>query len=444
MNAAAKSTLVLGLGRTGYSVIAHLAARGDAARITAADSRLRAPCMARVREKFPRVRIIAGKFPSLQDFDRVIASPGVALESKPHARVIGDIELFAECARAPVVAITGSNGKSSVTTLVTKMLTAAGKRALCGGNLGTPALDLLDAPAPDFYVLELSSFQLENTYSLNAAAAAVLNISADHLDRHRDLQSYAAAKSRILDGETCARVLNRDDANSAQLLRAHRDARTFGLDAPRADEYGVRDGYLCRGQTQLAPLAKMKLQGAHHIANALAAFALLDAVGVAVTAAVVTTALEFAGLEHRCELVAEIDGVKWFNDSKATNVGATVSALTGMRGKCIWIGGGTGKDADFKPLQRPLQTRARAAVLFGRDADAIADALGGGVQILRARDLAHAVAIAVDAAAAHAAQNILFSPACASFDMFENYAARGDAFKREVRMRMQPAQRAQS
>ncbi|MGR3983988.1 MAG: UDP-N-acetylmuramoyl-L-alanine--D-glutamate ligase [Gammaproteobacteria bacterium] len=439
MNARQKSTLVLGLGKTGYSVIAHLAARGDAGRITAADSRELAPCAARVRERFPRVNIITGRLPlnQMTEFDRVVASPGVALgraPARPAVRVIGDIELFAESARAPVIAITGSNGKSTVTTLVARMLAAAGKRVLCGGNLGTPALELLAEDAPDFYVLELSSFQLENTYSLNAAAAAVLNISADHLDRHGDLASYAAAKARILHGASCARVLNRDDAASRELLRAHPQAVTFGLGRPRARHYGVIGGagdeFLCCGNARLAPLAQLQLQGAHNAANALAAFALAQAAGVAPQGPPLEAALAYRGLEHRCELAAEVGGVKWINDSKGTNVGASLAALSGLRGELIWIGGGIGKGADFAPLRAPLRERACAAVLFGRDAGVIETALAGATEVVRARDLQHAVGLA--AARACAGRVVLFSPACSSFDMFEDYAARGRAFKKLV------------
>ncbi|MGR3915074.1 MAG: UDP-N-acetylmuramoyl-L-alanine--D-glutamate ligase, partial [Gammaproteobacteria bacterium] len=404
-------------------------------RITAADSRARAPCAARVREHFPRVHIISGRLPLQQmaEFDRVIASPGVALGRAPAAvRVIGDIELFAECARAPVIAITGSNGKSTVTTLLAGMLAAAGKRVLCGGNLGTPALELLREDAPDFYVLELSSFQLENTYSLNAAAAAVLNISADHLDRHGDLARYAAAKARILRGASCARVLNRDDPASRDLLRAHADAVTFGLGRPPPRHYGITAGargeHLCRGEARLAPVAQLQLQGAHNIANVLAACALLDAAGVAPAGPPLAAALAHRGLEHRCELAAEIGGVKWINDSKGTNVGASLAALSGLRGEFIWIAGGIGKGADFTPLRAPLRERARAAVLFGRDAAAIETAIAGATEVLRARDLQHAVQIA--AVHARAGQAVVFSPACSSFDMFEDYAARGRAFKK--------------
>ncbi|MDA8023540.1 MAG: UDP-N-acetylmuramoyl-L-alanine--D-glutamate ligase [Gammaproteobacteria bacterium] len=434
MNAREKSTLVLGLGRTGYSVVAHLAARGDAGRITAADSRERAPCAARVRERFPRVRVITGRLPfeRMAQFDRVVASPGVEVARAPAVRVIGDIELFAESARAPVIAITGSNGKSTVTTLVADMLAAAGKRVLRGGNLGTPALELLEdadaGEAPDFYVLELSSFQLENTYSLSAAAASVLNISADHLDRHGDLANYTAIKARVLRGASCVRVLNRDDPASRELLRAHPDAVTFGLGRPNARHYGISDEHFCRGEARLAPLSRLRLQGAHNAANALAALALAEAAGVAPEGDALEALLAHRGLEHRCELAAEIGGVKWINDSKGTNVGASLAALGGLRGELIWIGGGIGKGADFTPLRAPLRERARAAVLFGRDAAQIETAIAGATEVLRARDLAHAVEIA--AARARAGQAVVFSPACSSFDMFKDYAERGRAFKK--------------
>ena len=453
------STLVLGLGKTGYSVVEYLSAQGD--KVTVADSRDLAPCLGRVREHYPRVEIITGGLPldALAQFDRIVVSPGIALPAGAAGEktLIGDIELFVENATAPIIAITGSNGKSTVTTLVAELLGAAGKRALTGGNIGTPALELLARPVPDFYVLELSSFQLENTHSLRAAAAAVLNISEDHLDRYRHIGQYTDAKARILTG-AAACVLNRDDPASAPLLAANPDAVTFGLDRPAgARHYGVvatsKGRSLCRGQsqnqnvTQLGAVAQLALHGEQNIANVLAALALVESAGVPAMPTVVDAACRWGGLEHRCELVAEIGGVKWINDSKGTNVGATVAALRGHGGidgsddgdgDLILIAGGIGKGADFSPLRAPVEARVSHVVLFGRDADAIAAAIAGCAEVSMARDLTHAVSIA--AAHAHAQAHaharagrvVLFSPACASFDMFENYEQRGRAFKRLV------------
>ena len=449
------STLVLGLGKTGYSVVEYLCAQGD--KVTVADSRDLAPCLGRVREHYPRVEIITGGLPldSLAQFDRIVVSPGIALPAGAAGEktLIGDIELFVENATAPIIAITGSNGKSTVTTLVAELLGAAGKRALTGGNIGTPALELLARPVPDFYVLELSSFQLENTHSLRAAAAAILNISADHLDRYRHIGQYADAKARILTG-AAACVLNRDDPASASLLAANPDAVTFGLDRPAgARHYGVVDTpngrSLCRGQSQsqsqsknvtpLGAVAELAVRGEQNIANVLAALALVESAGVPATPTVLDAAGRWGGLEHRCELVAEIGGVKWVNDSKGTNVGATVAALRGHGGigdggdddrDLILIAGGIGKGADFSPLRAPVEAGVSHVVLFGRDADAIAAAIAGCAEISLARDLTHAVSIAAEHA--QAGRVVLFSPACASFDMFENYEQRGRAFKRLV------------
>ena len=447
------STLVLGLGKTGYSVVEYLSAQGG--KVTVADSRDLAPCLGRVRENYPRVEIITGGLPldSLDQFDRIVVSPGIALPAGAAGEktLIGDIELFVENATAPIIAITGSNGKSTVTTLVAELLGAAGKRALTGGNIGTPALELLARPVPDFYVLELSSFQLENTHSLRAAAAAVLNISEDHLDRYRHIGQYTDAKARILTG-AAACVLNRDDPASASLLAANPDAVTFGLDRPAgARHYGVVDTpkgrSLCRGHgqsvTPLGAVAQLALHGEQNIANVLAALALVESAGVPATPTVVDAACRWGGLEHRCELVAEIGGVKWINDSKGTNVGATVAALRGHGGigddggddgDLILIAGGIGKGADFSPLRAPVGERVSHVVLFGRDADAIAAAIAGCAEVSMARDLTHAVSIAAAHAHAHARAGrvVLFSPACASFDMFENYEQRGRAFKRLV------------
>ena len=450
------STLVLGLGKTGYSVVEYLCARGRCApggKVTVADSRDLAPCLGQVREHYPQVEIITGGLPldSLDQFDRIVVSPGIALPAGAAGEktLIGDIELFVENATAPIIAITGSNGKSTVTTLVAELLGAAGKRALTGGNIGTPALELLARSVPDFYVLELSSFQLENTHSLRAAAAAVLNISEDHLDRYRHIGQYTDAKARILTG-AAACVLNRDDPASAPLLAANPDAVTFGLDRPAAARhYGVVDTpkgrSLCRGHgesmTSLGAVAELALHGEQNIANVLAALALVESAGVPATPTVVDAACRWGGLEHRCELVAEIGGVKWINDSKGTNVGATVAALRGHGGigddgDLILIAGGIGKGADFSPLRAPVEARVSHVVLFGRDADAIAAAIAGCAEVSMARDLTHAVSIAAAHAHAHAharaGRVVLFSPACASFDMFENYEQRGRAFKRLV------------
>jgi len=433
----ARATLVLGLGKTGYSVIEHLSARGE--KITVADSRDLPPFLALVRERYPQVEVITGGLPAgpFTSFNRVVVSPGIAVESRQH--LIGDIELFVESATAPIIAITGSNGKSTVTTLVSDMLVAAGSKVLTGGNIGTPALELLTHPVPDFYVLELSSFQLEKTYSLKAAAATVLNISEDHMDRYPHIDQYIEAKARVLHGAGCC-VLNRDDTDSCALLKAHPGAISFGLDRPvRANDYGLintdEGQFLCVGELALAPVNRLTMQGEQNIANALAALALVQcargrSAAIPIEQPVIGTVLGFAGLEHRCELVAEINGVKWINDSKGTNVGATVAAINGFGDNLILIAGGIGKGADFSPLKESVDERVSHVILFGQDADLIAEAIDGETRISRTRDLAQAVSVA--AGFAQEGQVVLFSPACSSFDMFENYEQRGAAFKRLV------------
>ncbi|MDD9857325.1 MAG: UDP-N-acetylmuramoyl-L-alanine--D-glutamate ligase [Gammaproteobacteria bacterium] len=431
------STLVLGLGKTGYSVVEHLAARGD--KITVADSRAVAPCLAQVRARHPGVEVVTGRLPQERfgQFDRIVVSPGIAVKTGGAQRLVGDIELFAESARAPVIAITGSNGKSTVTTMVAALLQGAGRRALSGGNLGPPALQLLAEPAPDFYVLELSSFQLESTHSLAPAAAAILNISQDHLDRYPDMRRYIEAKARILE-RAATRVLNRDDPGLAALRSADPAVVSFGLGRPPGErDYGVMDTargrFLCKGRVPLAAVERLSVPGAHNIANALAALALMECAGVSATPAAVEALLAYRGLEHRCEMVADIAGVRWINDSKGTNVGATAAAIQGLHGAgpdLILIAGGLGKGADFAPLQAPVGRCVGHAVLFGHDAPRIAAALAGHTRIARAADLPQAVAWA--ARHARAGQVVLFSPACASFDQFDDYRARGLAFKQLV------------
>lgn len=444
-----RRVLVAGLGLTGCSVVRHLRARGVA--VEAADSRDLPPGLARIRAEFPEVTLHTGSLDSrlFAGYDRIVASPGVPLSepvlreaARRGAEVIGDIELFVREATAPVIAITGSNGKSTVTTLVGLILEAAGKIAAVGGNIGRPALDLLPAPgsddsAPDFYVLELSSFQLETTCTLQAAAAAVLNISADHMDRYPDLDAYIAAKARILRHAQTA-VLNRQDAAVMKLAEFAPDFVTFGLDAPPgAGDFGLREiqgeRWLCHGETSLCQVRDLALAGKQNVANVLAAMALAAQVGVVLTKEAIAAACRFPGLPHRCETVGEWLDVRWINDSKGTNVGATCAAIEGFDAPLVLIAGGRGKGADFGPLRQALEGSARAVVLFGQDAGQIESALEGAVEIHRVESLESAVETA--AGLARVGDVVLFSPACASFDMFESYARRGDAFRRLVRER---------
>lgn len=436
------TSLVVGLGTTGLSCARFLRALGRD--FIVVDSRAEPPAMAALREEMPQVELHTGAFdPELfTGADEVIVSPGVAL-SEPALRaardagvpLFGDIELFARHARAPILAVTGSNGKSTVTTLLAEMGREAGLRVKAGGNLGPAALDLLQGEVPDLYILELSSFQLELTESLDALAAVVLNVSDDHLDRHNSLAEYAAVKGRIFGGQGVV-VVNADDPLVAEMAPARRTTARFTLAQPTgAADFGIRlaDGepVLARGDKLLLPVAQMRLAGRHNWANALAALALGEAAGLPFEP-MIRALKDFPGLSHRCQWVAEREGVNWYNDSKGTNVGATLAALEGMPGeKVVLIAGGEGKGADFSPLRGAVAKRARAVVLIGRDAALIEKALSGTVPLLRGADMDEAVALAK--AAAQPGDSVLLSPACASFDMFANYRDRGARFVAAVR-----------
>ena len=438
--------LVVGLGATGLSCVRHLAGSCRKVRkireIVAVDTREHPPCRAAVESEFPDVRIRCGGFdsPMFDTAAEIVVSPGVSVR-EPLLRaaaargvpIIGDIELFARAVDAPVVAITGSNGKSTVTSLVSAMAQADGLRAGGGGNLGPPALSLL-GQGYELYVLELSSFQLETTSDLRPMAATVLNISADHMDRYESLDAYVAAKSRALDGDSVV-VTNLDDPLAAR-LGGDRCERIGFSTTPRpgaqwyVEGHGSEARIMRRGQCVMRVDA-VPLQGMHNVANVLAAFALGDAIGLRVGA--MSAAVEaYVGLPHRCETVAIGGGVRWINDSKGTNVGAAVAAIEGVgaRGPVVLIAGGLAKGSDFSPLRAPAGRHVRCAVLIGRDAGAVEEVLSGCTEVRHARDLASAVDIA--STAARDGDSVLFSPACASFDMFADFEARGEAFRRLV------------
>jgi UDP-N-acetylmuramoylalanine--D-glutamate ligase len=417
------------------------------------DTRQIPPGLAELRALLPDGAIHLGDWPAAAfvGADEIVVSPGVGLDAPALAAaaargvpLVGDIELFARAATRPVLAITGSNGKSTVTTLVGELLRGAGLKPAVGGNLGTPALDLLADTQADAYVLELSSFQLERTASLAPAAACVLNLSPDHIDRHGSFAAYVAAKARVLHGAPVA-VLNRDDAAVALMagsLAAAQRVVWFGLGPPSdTDDFGLleRDGapWLARGARPLLPAAALHLPGRHNLANALAALALVDALGVPLDVTLPALAA-FTGLPHRTQFVAEHAAVAWYDDSKGTNVGATLAAIEGLAptrptARLVLILGGQGKGQDFAPLKAALAAHVRGAVLIGEAADAIETAIGDAVPCRRATDMQGAVAAA--AAIAQPGDGVLLSPACASFDLFSGYAARGDAFAAAVRSR---------
>jgi UDP-N-acetylmuramoylalanine--D-glutamate ligase len=432
--------VIVGLGRTGLSCARYLASRGEAFAIT--DSRPEPPELAQVRQLAPHVDVRVGGFDQalLDGASLVIASPGVSLRepflieaARRRIPIVGDIELFARVAKAPIAAITGTNGKSTVTTLVALMAEAAGRKVLAGGNLGRPALDLLGEATPELYVLELSSFQLETTQSLRCAVAAVLNVTPDHMDRYTGIQEYAAAKARIFIGAAVA-VVNLDDPH-VQAMPTH-DARviTFSLNAERGATYHAartENGLvLMRGLQRIVGMNELKLTGAHNAANALAALAICEGLGLPL-APCVSALKSFTGLPHRSQWVADVAGVTYVDDSKGTNVGATLAAVAGMDGPLVVIAGGQGKDQDFTPLADAFRGKVRKAILLGQDAPAIEAVLADVCQTMRARDMEHAVQLA--AQVARPGETVLLSPACASQDMFRDYAHRGDVFAAAVR-----------
>lgn len=448
-----RHVLVLGLGVSGLSMARWLAARG--AQVRVADSRETPPGLEALERALPGVTVDLGPFrpESFAGRDLIAVSPGVALAEERireavarGVEVVGDVELFARSldavagartARRPrILAITGSNGKTTVTALTGALCKGAGRETLVAGNIGLPVLDALadlesgTRPWPDVVVLELSSFQLESTTSLRADAATVLNLSEDHMDRYADMAEYAAAKARIFAGDG-VQVLNRDDRWSLGMAQPGRRVRTFGLSAPRDEsEWGIRVAHgrrvLARGDKDIMPVAELPVAGLHNAANALAAAALCHSAGVP-DASLAAALRSFRGLPHRLEKINKIKDIEFYDDSKGTNVGATVAALGGMAQPVVLIAGGDGKGQDFTPLAPAVAAHARAVVLIGRDAEAIGRVLAGGkVPVLRARDMDEAVEMAWRAA--QPGDAVLLSPACASYDMFRNYGHRAEVF----------------
>ena len=434
--------IVVGLGKSGMSLVRFLARQGVS--FAVADTRENPPELATLRRDYPQVEVRCGELDVefLCRADELYVSPGLALATPAlqaaaarGVKLSGDIDLFARNAKAPIVAISGSNAKSTVTTLVGEMAVAAGKRVAVGGNLGMPALDLLSDDV-ELYVMELSSFQLETTHQLGAEVATVLNVSEDHMDRYSGLPAYHLAKHRIFRGARQV-VVNRQDALTRPLMSDGLPCWTFGLGAPDFKAFGLREEngekYLAFEFQNLMPVRELKVRGAHNQANALAALALGHAVGLPFDA-MLSSLRNFTGLEHRCQWVRELEGVSYYNDSKATNVGAALAAIDGlgmdMDGKLVLIAGGDGKGADFSGLRDSVTKYCRAVVLIGRDASLIADALGDAIPQVRAASLDEA--IAQSRALAQSGDAVLLSPACASFDMFKNYEERGQLFARAV------------
>ncbi|PKG56795.1 MULTISPECIES: UDP-N-acetylmuramoyl-L-alanine--D-glutamate ligase [unclassified Shewanella] len=428
------SHIVLGLGATGLSVVRYLCEQGITPLVM--DSRMNPPGADKLAAAYPSVELIAGGFDCryLVQASQIVISPGISVET-PEVRaafdmgieVIGDIELFARAlanSPASVIAITGSNGKSTVTTLVGEMAAAAGRSYAMGGNIGIPVLDLLLEPK-ELYVLELSSFQLETTHSLNCIAATCLNISADHMDRYSDLESYRQAKLNLYD-QSKSVLFNRED--QLTLPNSPMNQNSFGLDAPEVDAWGVVEGQIVHGSSQIMAISDVALVGSHNHANLIAAMALATAAGIE-RQYLVEVAQQFNGLTHRCEVVADIAGVTYVNDSKATNVGATVAAIDGLSehlGELILIAGGDGKGADFSALATALG-KVSTLITLGQDGGKIAALKEGALAV---NTMAEAVALANEVSTA--GDIVILSPACASLDMYPNFMVRGDDFRAEV------------
>ena len=432
-------TVIIGLGRTGASCARHLAARGHEIRIT--DSRPEPPGLAELQRDGGVASLSLGGFDEalLEGADQVVVSPGVStrepIVAAARARgvdVVGDIELFAREAGGRCAGITGTNGKSTVTTLLGEIAESAGVDVRVGGNIGRPALDLLAGEPAQLYVLELSSFQLETTHSLALEAAVVLNLTADHFDRYAGLSDYGAAKARIYDHCVTA-VVNLDDELVRRMPRPGQP--TVGFSLLRSDaEYALLElqgaSWLAAHGEPLMPLAELRISGRHNAANALAALALADACGLPRPAAIAALG-RFPGLPHRTQWVADTAGVRWIDDSKATNVGAALAAIAGLDGPLLVIAGGDGKGQDFAPLAGAFRGKVRRTVLIGRDARRLAAALAGACEVEHADSMEAAVAAA--RRAARPGDTVVLSPACASLDMFRDYAHRGETFAAAVR-----------
>lgn len=436
------SYLVIGLGKTGLSIARYLADKQIPFMMY--DTREDAPGLAEFQAEFPHVSTYLGEFPEalIPNVTDIIASPGIPLELpliqkalNTGAELYGDIECLAREIKAPVIAITGTNGKSTVTTLVGDMAKAAGFKVAVGGNIGTPVLDLLrDSQHYDLWVLELSSFQLDLTQSLEPLASTILNVSPDHLDRHHNMAAYVRAKQRIYCGTQLALYNNEDEVTKPDAaLFGSIQHRSFGQKTPEGSDWGIIEyqnkRYLSKGAEPLFPVDSLLIKGVHNWLNALAAAALADAAGVN-KEAIIQVLQRYSGLPHRCQWVRSLDGVDWINDSKGTNIGATISAIQGigaaMTGKIVLIAGGQGKGADFTELREVVNAYVRSLVVLGEDADKIEAALRQTVPLISVKSLEEAVEKA--RIEAKPGDVVLLSPACASLDMFRDFNHRGEQF----------------
>ncbi len=428
-------SVVVGLGKTGLSVAHHLLRNGK--KFVVMDSRSEPPEREALKRDAPQLKVGPLDAQLLRTADEIILSPGMPLThpaiaeaSRSGVPIVGDVELFTRTIHAgqKVAAITGTNGKSTVSHLLHNMARNCGLKVALGGNVGTPVLDLLAQPGSELYVLELSSFQLESTHSLRATVAAILNVAEDHLDRHRSLDAYANIKARILSG--CESAVIGRSCVERFASRAPGKTVTFGEDAPVGEHFGLlkteNGREIFRANTRLVAGSELAgLPGVDGLQNAQAALALGEALGFS-HPGMLKALVDFRGLPHRFREIGTLGGVTWIDDSKATNVAAATASLRRAKGHCVWIAGGDGKGADFSPLAAAAKHWAHSALLLGRDARQIAKAIGSAIPVYLCDDLGEAVRRA--AGLAREGDCVLLAPGCASLDMFENYADRGRCF----------------
>lgn len=433
--------LVVGLGKTGQSIARYLERRQQPFAVF--DTRPNPPGVEAFKEAFPKAPLFLETLPDdiYEKTTELITSPGVSLDNpfiikaKAHSiPIIGDIECLAREIKAPIVAITGTNGKSTVTTLIGEMAKEARLSVAVAGNIGIPVLDLLDDGVNyDLWVLELSSFQLDLTKSLVPTASTILNISPDHLDRHHNLDNYINAKQSIFKNSSYI-IYNREDIHTKpKIIQDGQKVESFGLNEPSLDSWGLLskndEFFLAFGEDSFVSVQSLKIKGKHNWQNALAAMALANAVGIG-REAIYSVLSHFCGLPHRCQWVRTIDGVEWINDSKGTNIGATISAIMGIgssiQGKIILIAGGVGKGADFHELRPAVKGYVHSAVLIGTDAPKIEESLADLVPVFSASSFEEAILLAKQAA--KKGDVVLLSPACASLDMFKDFNHRGERF----------------
>jgi len=442
MNGKEGLKVIVGLGATGLACARFLVHQNIP--IAVVDSRKEPPQLKNFKKEFPAIELTLGSFSEklLNEAAEIVVSPGVSLKEpsiaeqiKKGKSVIGDIELFTRHIQNPILAITGSNGKTTVTTLLGLMVKEAGNSASVCGNIGEPVLNQLVSPEPDYYVIELSSFQLETTYSLNPAAATVLNVSPDHMDRYDTYQEYLHAKQRIY--QHChSPVVNADEPAIWETIKFMAAPIQFSVTNSKADFSLIehnQEWHLAHHRKPLIAVHELKLNARHHLQNALAALAMGEAIGLPMESRL-NVLRHFTGLPHRCQWIKTLNGVDWYNDSKGTNVGATQAAITSLgahvKGKLILILGGQGKGADFSALRKPVQQYVKQIILIGEDAPIIEKALKDTATLSFADSMEAAVQSAQLAATPGDA--VLLSPACASFDMFDNFEHRGDVFIKSV------------